>query len=72
MEYGPAPEIRPARGRADIMQPLLALVQAIPKLRPVNKIALLWKVATHPEYGRAAAALQPLQPSSWIWAPRLA
>ena len=37
-----------------------------PKLRPVNKSALLWKVATqvaimHPEYGRAAEALQPLQ-----------
>jgi hypothetical protein len=37
-----------------------------PKLRPVNKSALLWKVATqvaimHPEYSRAAEALQPLQ-----------
>jgi hypothetical protein len=96
--------LRPALGRADIMQPLLALVQAIancevplpvfwmittaaffatqkldeeeqdsrasrgldPKLRPVNKCALLWKVTTqvaimHPDYDRAAAALQPLQ-----------
>ena len=37
-----------------------------PKLRPVNKSALLWKAATqvaimHPEYYRASAAMQPLQ-----------
>jgi hypothetical protein len=37
-----------------------------PKLRPVNKSALLWKAATqvaimHPEYDRAAKAMQPLQ-----------
>ena len=37
-----------------------------PKLRPVNKSALLWKAATqvaimHPEYDRAATAMQPLQ-----------
>ena len=37
-----------------------------PKLRPINKSALLWKVATqvaimHPEYEAAADEMQPLQ-----------
>jgi hypothetical protein len=99
--------LRPARSRADIMQPLLALVQAIANYEVstavlddhdwrINCDAQAWRggtglaclswarsqaaageqkrstvegqVATqvaiimmHPEYGRAAAALQPLQ-----------